>query len=241
MKLAYLLAFAVLAMAASVAQASEIKVLGNESMPFCGMVDGKPAGMAVEILSAATREGAPGFSYDFSAPWSRSQAQVHEQTTLAIIPFTRTPEREKQYRWIAELFPYQSRLVTVGRASPLTSIEEAKDLEVGVLNGSSAIPVLTQLGFTRLQTVANDDLNVRKFAAGRLGAWAVSQYVDAYLYAKAGKDPSQLQYGPGLGSEFHIYIAADPAFADVDAQSISDAVARIRASGELDRILQKYR
>jgi polar amino acid transport system substrate-binding protein len=241
MRIACFLGLVVLTAAASFAQAAEVKVVGNDSLPFCGLVDGKPGGMAVEILSAATHEGGPGFTFDFSAPWPRAQAEVHEQTTLAIIPFTRTPEREAHYKWIAELFPYRAHLVTIGRAGPLKSIEEAKDLDVGVLNGSSAVPILTQLGISKLQTVANDDINVRKFAAGRLGVWAVSQYVDKFLYAGLGKDPAQLQYGPDLGDELHIYIAADSAFADGDAKSISDAVARVRASGELDRILRKYR
>jgi hypothetical protein len=44
-----------------------------------------------------------------------------------------------------------------------------------------------------------------------------------------------------IADELHIYIAADSAFADGDAKSISDAVARVRASGEPDRILRKYR
>ena len=65
--------------------------------------------------------------------------------------------------------------------------------------------------------------------------------MDKALYTKIGKDPGQLQNGPELGDEFHIYIAADPAFSDADRKSIGDAIARVRASGELDRILAKYR
>lgn len=226
---------------ATMAQASEVKVLGNESLPFCGMEDGKPTGMAVEILNAATREGGPSFSFDFSVPWTRAQAQVHEQTGLAIIPFTRNAEREAHYKWIAELFPYKVHLVTIGRPAALKTIEEAKDLDVGVLNGSSALPLVTKYGFSKVQTVVNDDINVRKISAGHLGAWVVSQYVDRFLYAKIGGDPAKLQYGPDLGDEYHIYIAADVAFPNADAQSIADAIGRTRASGELDRILQKYR
>ena len=241
MKIANFLAGMMLSLVATAGQASEVKVVGNESMPFCGMVDGKPAGMAVEILNAATKEGGPSFSFDFSAPWARSQVQIHEQTNLAIIPFTRTPEREAQHKWIAELYPYKGHLVTVGRPTPLKTIEEAKDLEVGMLNGSALQAVVAKLGFSKVQTVANDEVNARKISAGHLGAWVVSQYVDKYLYTKIGQDPAQLQYGPDLGDEYHIYIAADLAFPDADAKSIADAVERVRASGELDKILQKYR
>jgi ABC-type amino acid transport substrate-binding protein len=210
-------------------------------MPFCGAVDGKPAGMAVDILNAATREGGPVFTFDFATPWPRAQVRIHEQTTLAIIPFTRTAEREPNHKWIVELFPSSFHLVTVGRSSPLKSVEEAKDLEVGVLAGSAVISTMTNLGFTKIQAVANDDINVRKIGAGRLGAWVVSQYVGKYLSLKVGQDPGQLQYGAQVGKEVQVFIAADPAFPDSDAQSIKNAVDRVRASGELSRILQKYR
>src|SRR5690349_16228263 len=114
-----------LSLLTTIAQAADVKVLGNESMPYCGAVDGKPAGLAVEMLDAATREGAPRFEFDFSIPWTRAQLLVHERPTLAIIPFTRIPEREKNYKWIAELFSFTNRVVTVGRATPLKTIEEA--------------------------------------------------------------------------------------------------------------------
>ena len=230
-----------LCLVATVARGSEVKVMGAESMPFCGAVDGKPAGMAVDILNAATREGGPVFSFDFATPWPRAQTQVHEQTNLAIIPFTRTAEREPNYKWIAELFPSRFHLVTVGRSSSLKSVEEAKDMEVGVLNGSAVISTMTKLGFTKIQAVANDDINVRKIGAGRLGAWVVSQYVGKYLSTKVGQDPEQLQYGAEVGDEVHVFIAADNAFPESDAQSIKNAVQRVRDSGELSRILQKYR
>jgi ABC-type amino acid transport substrate-binding protein len=231
----------VLCLVTAMAQASEVKVLGAESMPFCGAVDGRPAGMAVEILNAATREGGPGFSFDFAIPWPRAQAQIHEQTHLAIIPFTRTDEREANYKWIVELFPSRFHLVTVGRAESLKNVDEARDLEVGVLNGSAVISTMTKLGFTKIQAVANDDINVRKISAGRLDAWVVSQYVGKYLSTKIGQDSSKLQYGAEVGDEVHVFIAADPAFPDSDAQSIRNGVERVRASGELLRILQKYR
>src|SRR4051794_34717540 len=85
------------------ATASEVTVLGNDSMPYCGLLNGKPAGMAVDILNTVTRNGGPTFKFDFSAPWSRSQVLVHEQPGTAIIPLTRTSEREPKYKWIAEL------------------------------------------------------------------------------------------------------------------------------------------
>jgi len=225
----------------TIAQASDVKVLGNESMPYCGLVEGKPAGLAVDMLNAATREGAPRFEFDFTIPWTRAQLLVHEQPTLAIIPFTRTAEREKNYKWIADLFSFTNRVVTVGRATPLKTIEEAVDLETGILNGSAFVPIATELGFKKLRFVTTDLINAKKLAAGHLDAWIISQYQERYLYAQVGGDPAKLQMGPALGETRHIYIAADLKFPDAEAKAIYDAVERLRAKGELEKILQTYR
>ena len=42
-------------------RAEEALVLGNESMPFNGVVNGKNAGMTYEILKEAVKYGAPTF------------------------------------------------------------------------------------------------------------------------------------------------------------------------------------
>ncbi len=231
---------ATVVLAGTAAEAAPIKVLGNESMPFDGMVDGKPAGMAVDILNAVTADGGPAFEFDLSLPWARAQAVVHEQPGTAIIPFTRTAEREPKYHWIAELFDYHCRLVTYGRPAPLRSIDEAKGLTITVPRGSPFIPMLTQLGMP-IEEGKDDTVNVHKLLAGHVGAWAVAEYVGQYLYVQAGGDPAAMQMGPTLGEASHIFIAADPSFPEADAKAIADGVARLRASGKLDAILAKYK
>lgn len=222
-------------------RADGIEILANESMPFCGLVGGKPAGMVIDILTAVTRDGGPTFKFDFSTPWPRAQVLVLEQTDLAIVPLTRTPDREANYQWLAELFSYGGHLVTIGRPAPLKTINEARGLEVGVLQASGLLPAVTALGFTRVLLAHSDDVNARRMLLGRLGAWAAPQYVDRYTYEHAGGDPGTLQYGPTLGDEFHLYIAASPKFSATDAKAIDDGIGRLRANGEIEKILERYR
>lgn len=231
------------ALYASASQATEILVYGNDSMPFCGMENGQPAGMAVEILNAVTAAGGPKFRFDFSLPWTRAQMEVQSANNelVAIIPFTRTESRENKYRWITVLFEDNVRLVSVGRSAPLKTVDEAKELNVGILHGSAHEPKLKEMGFSRVEAVRNDEMNARKMHMGRLDAWLVSSFVDKYMYRKIGADPAVLQYGPLLGNSTQIYIAAAPGFPDEYAKAIADGVQRLRANGKLEQILNKYR
>jgi len=222
-------------------QADGIEILANESMPFSGLVDGKPAGMVIDILTAVTRDGGPAFNFDFSTPWPRAQVLVLDQTDLAIVPLTRTPDREPDYQWLAELFSYRGHLVTIARRAPLKTIAEAKVLEVGVLKASGLLPTVLALGLTRLQLAASDDVNAQRMLLGRLGAWAAPEYVDRYTFERAGGDPSKLQYGPALGDEFRLYVAASPKFPATDAKAIADGIGRLRAKGDIEKILERYR
>lgn len=241
MKRLNLLVSALIFLFCTAAQAAEITVFANESMPQCGLVDGKPAGMAVDILNAVTAEGGPTFKYDFSQPWARAQVAVHETAGATIIPLTRTTEREASHKWIGNLFDNPTRLFTLGRADgPIKTIDEAKGMSIGVMRGSSVEQSLKQLGFTHIEAVQNDELAAKMLAAGRIDAWAGAEYVQRYLFAKAGGDSSKLQQGPLLGQTSQIYIAGDVKYPDADAKAITDGVEKLRSSGKLAAILKKY-
>lgn len=241
MKIGGLVLSALIFLSCGAAEASEITVLANESMPQSGTVDGKPAGMAVEILNAVTAEGGPSFKFDFSQPWARALVAVHETPGVVIIPLTRTAEREANFKWIANLFDNPGRLFSVGRAAPIKSLDEAKGLTVGIMRGSSFEASLKQLGFTHIEVVQNDELIAKMLSVGHLDAWAGAEYVQRYLFTKVGGDASKLQQGPLLGEPPQIFIAGDVKFPEADAKAIADGIAKLRANGKLDAIIKKYR
>jgi len=144
----------------SVIVASEILVYRHETMPWCGTVDGRDAGVTVEILEQITLHGGPSFTYQ-SVPWKRAQIMVQKHKGTAIIPLTRTPTREALYSWIVPLVPNQIRLTFYNKSKKNSalikslSLEHASELSVGVLRASSVIPTLEKIGFANIYQ-AND-------------------------------------------------------------------------------------
>lgn len=169
------------------ARAEPVEVYALEAMPYCGSEQGRPVGLAVEILQAASRHGAPEFRFHFEVPWRRAQELIQRpgNELSAIIPFSRTAPREGQYRWVAELFLTQSRFYSYQRPVPLASMEEAKSEKIGVVRGHALIEVLQNAGIRQLDLGATDaGNNVRKLFHRRFDTIADSDLIVRYHWRK---------------------------------------------------------
>ncbi len=220
--------------------AIEIKTYGGLLPPFCGLKDGKPFGIAVDILTAVTKEGGPTFIYDFSIPWARAQWRIKDEFDSLILPLSRTSQRETSYQWIAELYAYQARFISIGRAAPINSLEEAKRLRIGTINGSASQSKLQKLGY-HVEAVVEDKMNAKKLSIGRIDAWLVPEYAAKYAFRQLGEDPSKLQVGIPFGDMRTHYIVGNLSFPADQAKLIDDIVKKLRDRGEIDRILANYR
>ncbi len=222
--------------------AFDVKVLGTEAMPLCGIVDGKPSGVAVDVLTASTKYGAPNFEFRLTLPWARALKMVHEasSTPVAIIPLSRSPKREKIFKWITPLVPNQQRFATYGRKEPLKTIDEAKTLSIGLLRGHSAIPLLKQIGFTKIDNANSTESNAMKLRYNRIDALLDSVWILAYSWKQIGENPKDLQLGP-VFTETVIYLGSGLSFPDDVAKSIANAIEQMKENGELQKIFDKWR
>lgn len=220
--------------------ATTVQINVGDIPPMSMEVNGAPDGAAIQILQAVEKGGVFKFSYHF-LPWQRAQASTLESTADAIIPLTRTPAREDQYRWLAELFSYNFVVVTANGTPAPKSIEEASKLAVGILAGNPAQELLPKLGFTKVFPVTSEEQNGKKLLAKRIDAWVVSDFVAKDLYKRIGGDPASLNFGVRIGEPLHIYMGAAKRFPDSAASAIAKEVERLKADGTVDRIIAKYR
>lgn len=229
---------------ASPVNAATIEVYALEAMPYCGIEQGQPTGLAVEILQAASRYGAPDFRFRFDVPWLRAQEMIQRpgNELSAIIPFSRTAPRETGYRWLTELFLTQSRFYSYQRPAPLTSMDEAKTVKIGVVRGHALITLLQDAGIKQLDPGASDaGNNVRKLFHRRFDTIADSDLIVRYHWKQMDYPANTLQEGATIGPPTGVYLAAGLNFPDDTARLIQQAMSRLQASGELQQILDRWR
>lgn len=225
------------------ANKESVLVYALEAMPYCGIVDEKPAGLAVDILNEATNYGAPSFSFIFDIPWVRAQKRIQtaDDDLVAIIPFSRSKSRELKYKWIAELFPTQSHLYSYKRDSPVNSAKEAKTLNIGVVRGHAIISVLESMGIYNLDTDANNaSMNAMKLFNHRIDAIADSDLISIYNWKQIGQKTEDLQEGIPIGDITYVFIAGNHRFPKDIAQSIYEAIERMKKDGTYQNILDRW-
>ena len=117
-----------------------------------------------ESMPSAASNPARGFSYDFMksvqnalgvsdeiliAPWSRVQSLYRNtQRPVMIMNVSRTPAREKDYRWVIPLYSTYSRFVSLGDIQH--TLETARNLKVGVISNMPYKQYLESRGFKNL-------------------------------------------------------------------------------------------
>lgn len=228
---------------ASQTSAETVEVYALEAMPYCGSEQGRPTGLAVDILQAASRHGAPEFRFHFEVPWRRAQELIQRpgNELSAIIPFSRTKPREGQYRWVAELFLTQSRFYSYQRPAPLASMNEAQAVKIGVVRGHALSEVLQNAGIRQLDLGATDaGNNVRKLFYRRFDTIADSDLIVRYHWKQMGYPTDALQEGAAIGPPTRVYLAAGLHFPEQTAQRIQQAMNQLQTSGELEQIQARW-
>lgn len=223
--------------------AETVEVYGLEAMPFCGIVDGMPVGIAIDILNKSTQYGAPNFKFNMNIPWRRAQARIQKarKKLVAIIPFSRTKPREKKFKWIVELLRTQYHFYTYNRSAPIRTSYDARELKIGVVHGHAIIKVLKRRGFHKLDTGAKTAMiNARKLKIGRTDAIADADIINLYVWKKLGYNKNELQQGPAIGEPTHVFLAAGLGFPDEVAIRISTAFQKMKQNGEMRKIINNW-
>ncbi len=224
---------------------TEVLVYRHETMPWCGTIDGRDAGVTVEILEQITLHGGPTFTYQ-SVPWKRAQIMVQKHKGTAIIPLTRTPTREAFYTWIVPLVPNQIRLTFYNESKKHSaliktlSLEHASELSVGVLRASSIIPTLEKMGFASIYEANDVEQLIDLLVKDRFDAMVESKLVDTYQWKKRGYQKETLVAGPNVEGVNYIYLGAGLDFPAEITEEIRIAMDKIKANGVLEGILARW-
>ncbi len=224
------------------AQAKAVRVIANESMPFQGVENGKPVGLSIDLLEEITKHGGPTFDYEVGTPIKRALAMLVEagEEPVVFVSLTRSPQREKSYKWIAKLFSHTVKAASYKKMAPKT-IEEAKDLPTGMIRGHVFMPLVLEYGFTKLQLVNEAKQNISKLKLGRIDTIIDTDLNTLYNWEKAGFAVENLRMGVAITDAMYVYIVGNPTFPKDVAKNISDAMDKMIESGKYKETLKKWK
>jgi polar amino acid transport system substrate-binding protein len=228
----------IVALAAGVAAHAEtLTVLAGPIEPYAIETGSRP-GAAVEVVREMAKRAGLEVNFKFEA-WARAQQDAREGHDLAIIPLTRTTEREPLYSWIAPILSDPFYLQTNRKEVDVASVDAAKGLSIGVLRGADGEADLKSAGIAGTSAGVDEDTNAKMLKAGRIDAWYARGMVASATYAKAGGDPKELKRGAEKATA-PMYLGGSPGFSPELAAKLAKAFEAMKADGSYDRIVKSY-
>ena len=169
-------------------------------------------------------------------PWVRAYGMGKDEKDTCVFSATRTPAREKLFKWVGPLSPDVWTLYAKADSTiTAKTLEDAKKYKIGGYQGDSKAIFLKDKGYT-IEEVSNEEQNIKKLEAGRIDLWAGSSLVSPWL-AKNMK----IQIKPVLSyNEVQMYTACNLSVPDADIAKMNEAIKAIKADGSYDRFIKAY-
>jgi len=219
------------------AQTSPRLYLATEMPPY-GAREGDPAAsLGTDIVREIMARARIDHSIDV-LPWKRAYTAALERSDACVYSTTRTPERERQFKWTGPLA--EANWVLMARADrklKLRSLEDARRYRIGTYNGDARDQFLRERNFD-VDSAPSDLVNPRKLMAGRIDLWAASLGASSNTLEQlgyAGKVAPVLVF-----NRIHTYLACNRAVPDSLVARMNEALAAMERDGTARAIRQRY-
>ena len=242
-----LVGLSVLLMSAG-AYAESIKVSTSSYAPYVIVADGKvTSGVYVELLNAILKQSGTTVEY-MAAPWKRATTMAEEGSANATMPWFKTNEREAIYLFSEPIIEASNKVFIKKGGKVPSNLDWKSYADFKPYKMGGTIGFWYEEGFKKagvpLELVASDDLNVKKLQAGRIDAFITDELVGKYLI-KIGYPGQEGDFDtvvrPDSIAALHVMVAKkSPGSANL-IQSINEGLKKIKASGEYDKIVAKYK
>ncbi|NHR08820.1 amino acid ABC transporter substrate-binding protein [Chromobacterium haemolyticum] len=226
-------------MATLAAEPSTLSIYSVEYPPLVLKGEsGKLSGIAVEAVAQALQLAGLGVRMP-EIPWKRAQMQVQQDADSCLMPFTRSPEREKMYRWVGLVMESnQSLFINSHHPVVLNSLDDAKGKRIVVLLGSSMADYLKKNNIAYSVRPTPEEAE-RELAAGVADVWAVHDVVANYTIKQVGTPADHIREALQV-QPTSIYMACSLKMSDATALKLNRAFQQLRESGKLEKIVAKY-
>lgn len=234
------MAVASLTLGAQAAAAPPLTLVTEEFAPYSYLDHGKVGGYATEVLEAALAQAGMAYSVQIY-PWARAFQMARTQPNVLIYSIVRTPEREAQFHWIAQLAPRSVYLYKLKSRRDIKAhtVDELRRYRIGANRGDAVEEQLHHLGLSA-DLAAQDETSLRKLVVGRLDLMVASERMLENLCQRIQVQCAQLERVmpmPGLGD---YYVAASLGTPAATVQTLRGELEKLRNSGAMQRAADKH-
>ncbi|WP_167505862.1 substrate-binding periplasmic protein [Desulfosediminicola flagellatus] len=219
--------------------AEDFKIMTEEFPPFNYTQDGKLTGLSSEVMVELTKRVGHQMNAEV-LPWARAYGLIQRKDGLILYSMTRTEAREELFKWVGPIASNKWVFFTKkGSGIVINSLEDAKKVKaIGAYKEDAAETFLKEQGFTNIDSVPNDELNVPKLMGGRIDLWIVGELQGIHKAKQKGESDNLEKVFDVKDTQ--LYIAFSKNTPDEVITTWQSALDAIKADGTYDAIVKKY-
>jgi polar amino acid transport system substrate-binding protein len=230
------------------AAAQPLRIVTEELPPYNMTVNGQVTGLGTEVVQAVLKEAGLAGTPIQAMPWARAYDIALNQENVLIYSITRTPQREKLFKWVGVIAPTHTFLFALnGRVPALKSLDDARRYQIATVNGDAGEQYLTARGFAigrNLQSSTRYELNYEKLKGGRVDLWISNELHAAHVVRQAGDDPAatvqRVLALSDLSSEGGVDMAFSLKTPDEVVERARKALETLRRNGTYESLQKKW-
>lgn len=213
----------------------QLQIIAAARPPYMNESNGHAVGPAIELLQVLAR--AIGAEQTVRIlPFQRALLALEQGNTL-YPALLRTPQREKRFIWIGEVYADRAVFFTRRPTVSVTSLATARELpRVSVMRGSELQGMLQSFGLENFETANNENDNARLLQAGRIEGWFALRAVGHTTWAQLKFNPADLQASEAFAT-LPFWIAGSTNLPEQTVATLRATYRAMRADGRYRRII----
>ncbi len=223
----------------SAAAETRLKVLTSHLPPYAIEGDGAQRGALVDLVERVFAQAGQPLRIGFY-PWARAVLVASHSPRVAVLPLSRTADRESGFQWLLPLVLRRFGFITLTSGPRVSQLEEARQLRIGVVRGSPSDNELLSRGFESGQLVRGSGVEdlLRMLERGMVD----TLYGNPVMFreqARLNGRGMQLRDGLLLDSS-PMWLAASSGVLPKEIELLQGALRSLRQDGTVARIFARY-
>lgn len=214
-----------------------LEITTEHNPPFNFRDDKRITGISTDILMEMGRRAGVPLNIQM-LPWARAYQSALSTPNTCVYSTVRMPEREASFKWVGPLATNKWALFARNDFNrKIATIDDARPYRIGGVARDAKSLYLKSLGFSNIDLVGDDSLNLAKLLGGRIDLWITGLY-------KTG-DSSVRNEGKRIKPvlvvrEVEYFLACHPNTSNTVLHALSQALKTLQKESYVQSVTRRY-